>query len=1038
MLESIDDHIIDKHDMLIRPGASRRVSFRGTPGGKVSLRVGAKKGPDLGDTEEPVDEDPSRIAVGDLMPPALGRGSALDPPARRIPPARQEEDRARALLVEALLAGAVGRQIEETPPSDAGVIFLAKPPIPRPSILTHGRIDDLIVLEPDLPDIPPLPPLPRPPIDVRIALENGPTLKSETLAPDFPKLGRLQAGPFGGNDVIDVTFSNPNDFPVLLFAFINIQNDLDITTTTLPGSLVERVFGNSLLFLAPTFGIRDGKLRFAFSEEVMDTFGLEPVTKDLGLDADVTVSIEPIRFELLDHETVVERVVTEMEAEVRAVRAGLFQPDLPRVPADFVTRAVDTFFSPTGTLPFLFEEQMELKDVQWKRALERRPLLGGHPSLVGFRDDVALGFHLRVTEISAGASRLRVNVDTITATLYVALRSGGRPEPHPVRRLRDDFVRAGFVVPHFDLKVDVGGIDVDLDLGGGVFTKPFEFVAEEALEEVADWLKDNLEDEAVEEGMAYLLDAQLAIGELGTSIMREIANRSHVFRRLQTDGTNWRIETLDTSQLAVPFVEPDGIDHRFDDIDVNEPALEPIDGPMPADAAQRLGRVDHLVFLMMENRSFDHMLGYLSHPNHGARSDIDGLDGRSVLLGGDFAGTRATPQPGPRLRFVPDPPHGASAVAAQIADGAMDGFVSEFAHRLEASDEINPRGNLNDPERVLRFYTADQLEAFDDLSRTDLILDRWFSSIPGPTYPNRMCYYSGFTPNMSNSEVFDDAGYHTDLTVFDVLNRAGVDWTVYESDLTFLRMFERFRLDTSRIRPIEEFFARTQALPRVTFVDPDFTGAPGSGPTNDDHPPTDITAGQEFIARVIDTLQGLPSWPTTMLVITYDEHGGFADHVPPPGSPTSDFPPAPDGSATVPLAHPDAATFGVRVPTFVVSPVITAGGAGHAIYDHATVYRTILERFTPGLRNSAIIPERVRRARHLGELVEPGIDTGNLQPRVSNMQGRLNSVAFAARREPDAVIARNTDDLRPHLAAPPDTEDFHHYMTRLGNPLKRR
>src|SRR5690606_402364 len=115
-----------------------------------------------------------------------------------------------------------------------------------------------------------------------------------------------------------------------------------------------------------------------------------------------------------------------------------------------------------------------------------------------------------------------------------------------------------------------------------------------------------------------------------------------------------------------------------------------------------------------------------------------------------------------------------------------------------------------------------------------------------------------------------------------------------------------------------------------------------------------------------------PSWPRTMLVVTYDEHGGFRDHVPPPGTPASDFPPAADGTPGVPVAHPGVANYGVRVPAFVVSPVITAGGVGHRIYDHASVFRTVIERFMPNLRNSAILPERVRRARHLGELIEPG------------------------------------------------------------------
>lgn len=995
MLERLDDHIIAKKDILLRPSASRRFLFRGTPGGQVTIRVGTKHGPNLPDTEEPVDDaivrpgraiigepvddSPRFTPVGDFIARSARLTTTDDTPVRRNAPSLSttETARLRAHLIEALSTGVGGT------PGEGGVILMDTRPWDH-SILTLGSSGELVVVGPGDPRPPP--DVPRPPMRVRVSVQNGPILRDETVTvPDGVQAPAQvkTAGPFPGHDIIEVTYTNPNDFPVLFYTFINVQNDLTQTTTVLTRTMLERVFRDTLMFLAPSFGIRDGRLFFAFSDEVRHTFGIDPIVKDIGVDADVTVNIEPVGFDLLNHEFVIRRMVSEMEAEIRAVQSPVL--NLPPVPSDFVAQAVDAFFSPALiSLPYLFG-QMGLHEIQWMAALSRRPLLGGSPRLTGERDDAALRFHLRMTEIIVGASRLELNVDTITATLYVVLRSGSRPEPHPVRSLPDDFVRAGYILPRFHLTVDISDIDINIDLPGGAVTKPFEFIAEKGLEEVADWIKDDLEEEVVKEGIAYLEDVKLDIGAFTTSIMREIANRAHVFRRLFTDNRGWVIETLDPAQLAVPFVEPDDVDHRFDDINDNLAPVEPIDGPMPADATERLGRVDHLVFLMMENRSFDHMLGYLSHPNHGNRSDVNGLDGRSIQLGGDFTGTVATPQPRPRLSFAPDPGHGVETVAAQIADGAMDGFVSEFARRLYGSDEINPRGNLNDPERILKFYTADQLESYDRLTRTDMVLDRWFCSFPGATYPNRTCYYTGFSPVLTNSEVFDDAGYITDLTLFEVLDHEAVDWIVYESDISFLRVFESYRLERGRIRPIEELFTRTQALPPVTFIDPNFTGVPSAGPANDDHPTTDVTAGQEFIAHVISTLQDLPSWPTTMLVILYDEHGGFADHVPPPGTSRSDFPLGPDGSLTVPLAHPDVASYGPRVPAFVVSPVITAGGVGHRIYDHATVYRTIIERFMPKLRNSSIFPERVRRARHLGELVELGSGglsrCGSRQPR---------------------------------------------------------
>jgi phospholipase C len=261
------------------------------------------------------------------------------------------------------------------------------------------------------------------------------------------------------------------------------------------------------------------------------------------------------------------------------------------------------------------------------------------------------------------------------------------------------------------------------------------------------------------------------------------------------------------------------------------------------------------------------------------------------------------------------------------------------------------------------------------------------------------------------------------------LDHEGIDWICYESDFTFLRVFEPYRLDFERVRPFEEFLAREQPLPPVTLLDPDFTGSPGAGPPNDDHPPTSIAAGQVFIQQVVDKLQSLPSWPRTMLVVTYDEHGGFADHVPPPGTGRSGFPPASDGTPTVPLGHPDVASLGVRVPALVVCPVATAGGVGHQVYDHATVFRTVVERFMPDLRNSAVLPERVRRARHLGEVVVPGT-------RSTEEVRRLESAMMAAAApEPAAVIHRDSDDHRPHRAAPPSLDDFAYFIERFGNPI---
>lgn len=417
---------------------------------------------------------------------------------------------------------------------------------------------------------------------------------------------------------------------------------------------------------------------------------------------------------------------------------------------------------------------------------------------------------------------------------------------------------------------------------------------------------------------------------------------------------------------------------------------------------------------MMENRSFDHMLGYLSHPEFGGRPDVDGLDGSERELGGDLTDTHTTPLAGPAASFWPNLPHAYDSIMRQINDGQMNGFASEYGRILDKTRGLNPKGLHNDPERALRFQTPDVVTTYDRLAREYTICDRWFSSVPAGTYPNRACYYSGVTPALFNRAL--DFGYLSELTLFDVLDHVGVEWRVFESDITFLRVYRNFRIDQDRVRPISEM---TDPLPPVTFIDPAFTGFPSDLPNNDDQPPTSVRAGQAFLDRIVRFVENSSCWEKTLLVITYDEHGGFADHVPPPGAPGSSHPP--NGPVQIPRSHPDASTYGVRVPAFVVSPLVARGGVSHQIFDHAAVLRTLLQRFAPQHVNSAIIPERVRRSRHLGEVL---VDQRPLVP--------VNPVA-----QPFTIAAKAPPRARVTFAEEPDPEDLVFALNQIGKPTSR-
>jgi phospholipase C len=359
-----------------------------------------------------------------------------------------------------------------------------------------------------------------------------------------------------------------------------------------------------------------------------------------------------------------------------------------------------------------------------------------------------------------------------------------------------------------------------------------------------------------------------------------------------------------------------------------------------------LGKFDHIVVLMMENRSFDHMLGYLSLDG---RRDVDGLTGRET---NSFEGVAYRVFPLETTQFCADPGHDGRDVDEQISNG-MKGFVANFA-RL-------PRRQREAPGRIMGYYTAQQLPTYDLLAREFTICNQWFSSVPGYTWPNRFYSLAGTSDGTRDGLPIDwsDPPVYDFKTIFEVLQGYRVSWTYFFSDLPFPVLLRRFVQDAAfseRLRPIREFFeqARTGDLPAVTWLEPNYMDIDDAVPGSDDHPPGDVAAGQHFVASVYRALAESPLWMRTLLVITYDEHGGFYDHVVPPA--------APGGSLF-------GARLGVRVPAFVVSPWVPRSHASKYVYDHTSVLRTILDRFCARQGGPPSMGERVDNARNLGDLL---------------------------------------------------------------------
>ncbi|HEX9994852.1 MAG TPA: alkaline phosphatase family protein [Acidimicrobiales bacterium] len=330
--------------------------------------------------------------------------------------------------------------------------------------------------------------------------------------------------------------------------------------------------------------------------------------------------------------------------------------------------------------------------------------------------------------------------------------------------------------------------------------------------------------------------------------------------------------------------------------------------------------VDHVVLVMMENRSFDHLFGWVP----GARGRQAGLvyaddDGR------EYATHRLTDYQG---CDHPDPDHSFEGGRVQYDGGACDGWL-----RSGANDEF-----------AIGYYTGDQLPFYRGVARSWTVCDQWYSAIMAETYPNRFYQHAAQTDRIHNS--FDVA---TMPTIWDRLAAAGVDGRYYYVDLPFLALWGDRYLPIAR--PYAQFLADCAAgtLPAVAFVDPKFLDE-GSGTSADDHPHADLRAGQHFLNQVYEAVSSGPAWERTLLVIDYDEWGGFFDHVPPTEAPD---------------VHPEWALRGFRVPAVVVGPRARRRHVARAAYDHTSVLKLVEWRW-----DLAPLTPRDAAARNLAEVLD--------------------------------------------------------------------
>lgn len=306
--------------------------------------------------------------------------------------------------------------------------------------------------------------------------------------------------------------------------------------------------------------------------------------------------------------------------------------------------------------------------------------------------------------------------------------------------------------------------------------------------------------------------------------------------------------------------------------------------------------IDHIVVVMMENRSFDHMLGWLP----GARGIQAGL--RFVDKSGVSHPTwHLDTFTGEGFR---DPDHSFDGGRVEYNDRRCDGWL---------------RAGKNDLYSI-GYYTADDLAFYGNAAPYWTVCDRFFASFMGPTYPNRFYMHSAQTDRSSNTVAIS-----TLPTIWDRLATAGLTGRYYYSDLPFTALWGGSLQPISF--PYASFLASCAAgdLPNVSFIDPRFTDRPG-GARNDDHPHADIRRGQRFLNDVYSAVSSSPNWANTVMVITYDEWGGFFDHVAP---------------VVVPDATPGWGLRGFRIPTLVIGPRARRARVHHRDYDPTSILKMI-------------------------------------------------------------------------------------------------
>jgi phospholipase C len=365
-----------------------------------------------------------------------------------------------------------------------------------------------------------------------------------------------------------------------------------------------------------------------------------------------------------------------------------------------------------------------------------------------------------------------------------------------------------------------------------------------------------------------------------------------------------------------------------------------------------LDNLKHIVVLMMENRSFDHMLGALKSKD----ARIDGLTGNESNMDTTNEPFRVQPKAEFQSQLDPDPDHHFPGVDLQIFGGTpqgpgrlanMSGFIQSYYQQQK---------NIDQSRKIMYYFTPDKLPVLTRLATQFAVFNSWFSSIPGPTICNRAFAHYGTSFGQVGMDIFEWKGPYLSIYERVLLAKRSAKIYYYDGPSSTMEIVNLLKNQSKIFGTFDQFLedCKSGNLPEYSFVEPNYSDHDGDGGSeiaSDQHPDHNVQQGEIFMSQVYNSIfDNEALWKSTALLIVYDEHGGIYDHVPPPACKADAFQAsAADTDTGAPFLFD---RLGVRVPAVLVSPyipkntVVTGRTFEHASIP-ATVMKFILKDFDP-------------------------------------------------------------------------------------------